>query len=800
MKKSTFGCWGHAFNRKFFYTTKDGKFNEVTMPGGAALIQRLLNGKELAEYRPLDATCRCEHFELQLFEEKQPLKSYYAVSRRLGFTEGDVTMRSCEANYAVVLDEGLGKITLPEGTMPILWASNKALPEQELFGKIAEHCFLLLDADVLRNRGAMISSRISWERTATELVWQLQNNETFACLRRASQVLITFAEDGAVYFNREKGLSGTSLILAHGGGEGTLRGKIKGSIDGSFAFMTAALALQLPAMTERKQPLRILPVLKAAENLLTGGYSPDKLVDGHFDLSDAEVDLPETSFDIPFTPGQSVTDAEFWCISNHVENKRIFDIACEYVQKGAKVIDGLPQLSFGALTTIDRREIESYRNICNLIENYVRSDSVRPLSVAVFGAPGSGKSFGVTQIAENISSKVEKLEFNVSQFSDNADLGAAFQRVRDVILAGKLPLVFFDEFDSDRNGIKLGWVKSFLMPMQDGKFKDDSGQHPLGKCILVFAGGTSSGFDEFTEPMFLAQADEEHQRFRDIKGPDFVSRLRGTIDVLGPNQTGENDRNYILRRALLLRSLCERKLKIRKGAEAPVSKNILWAMLLVPAYRHGARSMEAILDMSRLEGRVWEPVDLPFHSQLSLHVDADAFIRLVLREEILNSYVEKLAVAIHQNYLTEMLAAGNADHPGVVSWEELSEELKESNRNQARDMANKLQSVGYDYDCGDTPFPSVERFDGETVVLLAQKEHDRWWKEKSANGWRYAPLILENDRSKAETIREMRKEKFSHLLIDWDSLEKEEQDKDINAVENIIPLLESAGLRVYKTI
>ncbi|MDR2468875.1 MAG: AAA family ATPase [Tannerella sp.] len=795
MKKSTFGCWGHAFNRKFLYTTKDGKFNEVTVPGGAALIQRLLTGKEL--YRPLDTTCRCEHFELQLFEEKQPPKSYYAISRRLGFTEGDVIFRSYEADYAVVLDEGLGKITLPEGNMPVLWASNKALPKQEIFGKIAEHCFLLLDADVLRNSGAMISSRISWERTATELVWQLQNNEALACLRRAAQVLITFAEDGAVYFNREKGLSGASLVLAHGGGEGALRGKIKGSIDDSFACMTTALALQLPAVAEGKQPLRILPVLKAAENLLTGGYSPDKLADGDFDLSGAEVDLPDTSFDIPFTPGQGATDSDFWCISNHVENKRIFDIACEYVQKGAKVIEGLPQLSFGALTTIDRREIESYRNICNLIENYVHSDNVRPLSVAVFGAPGSGKSFGVTQIAENISSKVEKLEFNVSQFSDNADLGAAFQRVRDVILAGRLPLVFFDEFDSDRNGTPLGWVKSFLMPMQDGKFKDDSGLHPLGKCILVFAGGTSPSFEEFIKPMF-SEADE--QKFRNLKAPDFVSRLRGTIDVLGPNQTGENDRNYILRRALLLRSLCERKLKIRKGAVAPVSKHILWAMLLVPTYRHGARSMEAILDMSRLEGHVWEPVALPFHSQLSLHVDADAFLRLVLREEILNSYMEKLAIAIHQNYLTEMIATGNVDHPSAVPWEELSEEFKESNRNQALDMAKKLQSVGYDYDCGDTPFPSVKQFDREIVLSLAQKEHDRWMAEKVANGWKYAPLILENSRSTAETIREMRKDKFSHLLINWDNLEQEERNKDIKAVENIIPLLESAGLRVYKTI
>jgi hypothetical protein len=45
--------------------------------------------------------------------------------------------------------------------------------------------------------------------------------------------------------------------------------------------------------------------------------------------------------------------------------------------------------------------------------------------------------------------------------------------------------------------------------------------------------------------------------------------------------------------------------------------------------------MEAILDMSRIEGASWDPASLPFSTQLSLHVDADAFIRLVLEITLL---------------------------------------------------------------------------------------------------------------------------------------------------------------------
>jgi hypothetical protein len=814
MEKYVFGCWGHAFNRKIFYTAKNGTFNECSLPGGAAFIQYLLSTKKLAGYSPLGSTYRCEYVELQQSEDRQNRKSRL-LSRYLGFSKGSVTPAPCEADYAVIYDEGLGPVSLPAAGIPVLWASNKMLPGRDVFSQITGQCFLLLDVTVLRNSGVMISRKISWERSATELIWQLQNNALLSHLHKASHILVTFAEDGAVYIRMEKGQPKASLILAHGDCECFLREKNSGLTDDTFTLMTATVALQLPEVMAGTAPLRVLPVLKAAKELLTEELPLEKLAGGKFELPEIETDVAETSFEIPFNAGQSAIDPGFWCISNSVGNRRIFDIAFDYVLKGTEVIEGLPRLSYGALTTIDRREMESFRNVCNLIDGYVHSNSIRPLSIAVFGAPGSGKSFGVTQIAKNIlPGKVEKLEFNVSQFTDSTDLGIAFQKVRDVTLEGKLPLVFFDEFDSDRNGIQLGWVKNFLMPMQDGKFRDENDEHPLGKCILVFAGGTSASFEEFSSPI-LSEDAGKRKKFKDIKGPDFVSRLRGTINVLGPNQTGVNDKNYILRRALLLRSLCERKLKIKSGKDAPISKNVLWAMLLVPEYKHGARSMEAILDMSRLEGNVWEPASLPFYSQLSLHVDADAFIKLILREVMLNSYNEKLAGAIHENYRKEMIADGKGSHPSVVSWEKLPEEFKESNRNQARDIVGKLNSVGFEYDSGDAP--SIEQFDRETLILLSQREHLRWWNEKLANGWLFMSLdeglemakkrisqeewdALDSSQKKNAAIKAMREKKQSHLLIEWDRLEKEEQDKDIRMVENIIPLLKSIGLRVYKII
>jgi hypothetical protein len=784
--------YGHAYTRLFTYT-EDGIYCEFEANGGVNLLHGLMYSDPVNIPSAPDKL-RKHVYELRRLKRKQhgsDKNNSWVIARELGSVarEGEKTATLGSGDNLVVWDEGFGGLSVPSGSSAVLWASDKVLPEREQFAKIASACFLFLSADVLRGAGALISRQISWERSATELMWQIQNNPALSYLLKAPHILISFAEDGAVHIWRANGELKAELILAHGGGEGTLRGEsevaLQSGVDDSFILMTASLARRFPAILSCEQSRWVKGVLKQAESFLTSGYTRDNLRSNIYPPAD-ESDDTAIAFEIPLAPGQVASDPDCWCVSNNVSGKRIFDTAFEYVVKGAEAIENLPRFSFGALTTVDRWEIESFQNIRNLIVGYAAVSSVRPLSIAVFGSPGSGKSFGVTQIAKNVlPGKVEKLEFNVSQFTGLADLGAAFQRVRDVILEGKLPLVFFDEFDSDRDGLSLGWLKSFLMPMQDGRFKDGSGEHPLGKCILVFAGGTAASFVEFVASL-RSEKPEEQQAFKAVKGPDFVSRLKGTIDVLGPNPTGEDDKNYILRRALLLRSLCERKLNIKRGI-APVSANIIQAMLLVPSYKHGARSMEAILDMSRLEDNVWEPVSLPFYSQLSLHVDADAFIRLVLREVILNSYLEQLAQAIHADFRKKITARDQAGAPYDIPWEQLPEDIKDSNREQAASFAGKLSDMGYSYDAGDTPFPSVEAFSQDEILLLAQNEHLRWIESRRAHGWTYGE------------VRDDEK-KIHPLIIPWEDLSAEEQQKDVDVIENLIPLLASVGLRVYRTI
>ncbi|MCL2855067.1 MAG: hypothetical protein FWE21_05550 [Defluviitaleaceae bacterium] len=638
------GYYGHAHNFIIGYDV-GGIYTQQPVYGGIRTICQIIESRtttegDAATYNTgiLDINevlYRRTYVEMSRYNREDG-EHYYAVSRILGHKEGTTPNNIFsdipdKPDVLFVFDEGYGGLDLPNVDCPVLWASEKTVPEAEQLSKVANNCLLFLSANALRSSGAMISRQISWERTTTELIREIQTNTAIKHLLSARAIIVAFEFDGAVLITNINNELKASLILTHGGSEGHIKEKRFGTSDHAFTIVVSMMLISpepfIDILKNNKTSDDIIKqgcagvraLLELGENIVLTGF---QVKDGESDMNISVTNAGRNwdAFSIPLKEvGGLITVPDDWIITDNVGNKRLEDVAFDYVQQGSAIIEGLPQLSFGNLTTIDRWEIESYQNIRNLILGYASGDSVRPLSIAVFGSPGSGKSFGVTEIAKNIlPGRVHKLEFNVSQFTDLSDLVAAFQRVRDVVLEGKLPLVFFDEFDSDKDGVALGWVKSFLMPMQDGRFRDGNSEHPIGKCILVFAGGTSANFEEFASP---SDADV----FKNVKGPDFLSRLRGTISILGPNPRSENDKNYILRRALLLRSLCARKLK----SPDAVSPSIIKAMLNVPKFHHGARSMEAILDMSRIENGVWEPAALPFHSQLTLHVDADAFIKLV---------------------------------------------------------------------------------------------------------------------------------------------------------------------------
>ena len=69
--------------------------------------------------------------------------------------------------------------------------------------------------------------------------------------------------------------------------------------------------------------------------------------------------------------------------------------------------------------------------------------------------------------------------------------------------------------------------------MQDGVFRVGGSLHPIGKAIFVFAGGTSSTYQQFCGEEIEDATEYKRftNEFKDAKGPDFISRLRGYVKI-----------------------------------------------------------------------------------------------------------------------------------------------------------------------------------------------------------------------------------------------------------------------------
>lgn len=745
--------------------------------------------------------------ELSLFSKYTDGRSkdkVYRVSRFLGFT-GPVDSNSKllpiinddeNAHLVIIDDENNGFNLNMEfwplaiktlGKSPIvLYKLNNPNGSSNLWKHLEsnhlKNTIVIINADDLRSKGVNISKSLSWEKTAQNFLWQIENNPNLAFLAKCHHLVVPFGLEGAIYYRNDK-ITESRLYFLPYEFEGGLVNENQGRMYGLTSSFVAGLAQSIVVDSAKKELLAI----SINDGIRQGMVNAHKYFIEGFGKNVEETPFPNPAVfiedksniikkkhvqDVRIPCSTNINCPSCWYILKDKSSTNLAGIAYDIVKNGEeKVLDFIPIAQFGNLKTVDRIEIESYRSIKNLIWEYISTkNTVRPLSIAVFGTPGSGKSFGVTEIASSIAPKlIKKLDYNLSQFRSPSDLINAFHRVRDYSLKGRIPLVILDEFDSSFDG-KLGWLKYFLAPMQDGVFREGEATHSIGKAILVFAGGTSSTFKEFCGKGILDENDQKefNTYFKTAKGPDFVSRLRGYVNILGVNPTDDSmgDQLFIIRRAMLLRSLLERKVPhlINEHGEAQIDNGVLRALLKVPRYKHESRSMEAILEMSMLtQARKWEQSLLPAREQLKLHVDEEQFLRHMMHDAFYSEKIESIAIAIHDKYRSLNKDNINYDENFTKPWHELSEDLKDCNRDEVKHIPEALLRINYDITSVKDK-PQVKEFTQEELETLAEYEHTRWYLHRKEAGWSYGEV-------------KSYKDKTDPAFVTWDMLPEEKKCK-----------------------
>ena len=632
----------------------------------------------------------------------------------------------------------------------------------------ADRLTVLINASDLRLRDASVSHDISWEQTAQDMAHEFLYNPSLARLAGCAHVVVRLGASGAFLYSRNAGRPICLLFYDPAElSDSWERARPGGSI-GYTVCMAAALARQLLEQPQRPNwKVAVQLGIGAQRELHVKGYqcpagSPPGVLEFPRDAVAAELRHPVPANDDDPWPGTELAEAHVpppppgqglsagdWTILG-ARYPFPLGLAESVVLQGhqsalrshknSKILS-VPLAQFGAMKTVDRQEIENLRAIGRLVGEYSKQHSGQPLSFAVFGPPGCGKSFAIEQLASSIiPGKTTKLTFNLSQFASPAELAEAFHQVRDAALRGEMPLVFWDEFDSTLGARKLGWLKYFLAPMQDGCFQAGPLTHPVGRAIFAFAGSVCSTMAEF-------EAYSTGKDFKDAKGRDFISRLKGFVNILGPNcQAKGGDPHYILRRALILRDTLQRERPRLFGAKGAlrIDAGVLRALLFIGEYRHGVRSLSSVIAMSALEGKLkFERSCLPPAAQLDLHVDAREFLAItngVQFADLDAAAIERMAQIAHGEFYRFLTAKGytRKTHSACIKdFYKLPPDEQNQNREFVRQIPDRLIQAGYTVGI----LPAGARptaMPRSSLESLAEMEHERWMLRKLADGWSYA--------------------------------------------------------------
>ena len=228
------------------------------------------------------------------------------------------------------------------------------------------------------------------------------------------------------------------------------------------------------------------------------------------------------------------------------------------------------------------------------------------------------------------------------------------------------------------------------------------------------------------------------------------------------------------------------------GEGISIDQSVLDGLLMLPTYRHGLRSLKAIIAMSQVTGKHhFERAALPPETQLALHIDYQAFMECSRYNTLSDDLRETLAERLHNGYIATRKAMAQTDKekedikndPSLAQWEWLKEDLRESSRAHAIDIPRKLRMISCFLAEKLDKRPAVESFTDNELRSLAEWEHERWNAERLQQQWHLGERSGEK--------------RSSPFLKPWRDLESKWQNVDREMVKSYVTILPD-NYKIYR--
>ncbi|KAI7196030.1 hypothetical protein D0869_04797 [Hortaea werneckii] len=662
-----------------------------------------------------------------------------------------------------------------------------------------DYLAVVIDADDLRAEGIALSKSLSWEATAEDFIRNLGSNGRLDTLVTCPNLIVRFGNEGVIHHRGREAVD-PKLYYHPRRMEGGQRNGDRPEMLGLASAFTAGLALGFADSKAPSCDNGIRLGISASRALANEGF----IISQHdgspaYPIRQVMANLsPDKQHAAISIPSSRISKGERWSIMDSVTGDPA-ELARQIVTHGPeKALAACPVQRFAGLLSTDRSEQESLRAVVDAMHERVEARTPQPTSIGILGPPGSGKKFTTSNIAEYVAGDrpVQRLTYN-TRLLKSEDFIAACHSIRDHTASGQLTIVSFENFEA---ALHPGHVllNDFLVMMREGNFADRGQVHSIGAPLIFSLVNQEHGMLPGTPTPITPTTSEFNHRRPAIDEAALLDHLHGIVRVTGPNQISAEDKTFPVRRAIMLRQMLKQRhphLESPKG-QMRVEEGVLHALLLVPQYKHGLRSLEKIISTSRLSGKAkFDVAALPPEEQIQLYVDGRIFMGYLRSPKLPRSLRETLAQGLFETYKKRRVSMCKTDAErealesdrSMHDWDELAPELMESTRAQADDIPRKLRAMNC-FMLNDTtrgpPLIPVPQFSEDELDILSEMEHERFNAERLQRQWRMGPRNS--------------KQRTTPFLVPWRDLTQEWKDVDRVMVECVPAILERAGWRIYR--